>query len=109
MFARYRDSVLFVVLYQREAHAGELTFEDIEQPETYEERTELASRCQTELGLTRTIVVDEMDNAVREVYGGLPNSAYIIAKGGEIVHKEGWARPSEWPAILDDLLSGTQR
>ncbi len=71
-----------------------------------EERLELAGRCRSELGMERTIVVDGMDNATREAYGGLPNSAYIIKPGGEIAHKESWAKADGWPAILDKVLAG---
>jgi hypothetical protein len=104
VFAKYQDRVQFVVLYQREAHANEFTFREIDQPETMDERKALASRCREELGLTWTIVVDGMDDAVREAYGGLPNSAYIINTDGVIVFKEAWAHPDEWPAVLDELL-----
>ena len=96
----------FIVLYQREAHPNEMNFQDIDQPIEMEERLELAGRCRSELGLERTIVVDRMDNATREAYGGLPNSAYIIKPGGEIVHKEAWANAGGWPAILDGILGG---
>jgi len=98
--------VKFIVLYQREAHANELNFQNIDQPVTMEERLELAARCRSELGLERTIVVDRMDNAVRDAYGGLPNSVYIIKPGGEIVMKEPWAKADGWPAILDQVLAG---
>jgi hypothetical protein len=98
--------VKFIVLYQREAHPNQMNFQDIDQPVTMEERLELAGRCRSELGLERAIVVDKMDNAVREAYGGLPNSAYIIKPGGEIVMKEPWAKADGWPAILDDILAG---
>jgi hypothetical protein len=81
-----------------------MDFQDIDQPVTMEERLELAGRCRSELGLDRLIVVDKMDNAVREAYGRLPNSAYIIKPGGEIAHKEPWAKADGWPAILDQLL-----
>ena len=96
----------FIVLYQREAHANELSFQAIDQPVTMDERLALAGRCRSELGLDRIIVVDKMDNAVREAYGGLPNSAYIIKPGGEIVMKEPWARADSWPVILDEILGG---
>ena len=96
----------FIVLYQREAHPNQMDFQDIDQPVTMEERLELASRCRSELGLERLIVVDRMDNRVREAYGGLPNSAYIIKTGGEIVHKEAWGKAGGWPAVLDKLLGG---
>ena len=94
----------FIVLYQREAHPNQMDFQDIDQPVEMEERLELASRCRSELGLGRTIVVDKMDNGVREAYGGLPNSAYIIKPGGEIVFKEPWAKADGWLTILDELL-----
>ena len=96
----------FIVLYQREAHPNQMSFQDIDQPVTMEERKELASRCRSELGLERVIVVDGMDNAVREAYGGLPNSAYIIDKGGEVVFKEPWAKADGWVGVLDGLLGG---
>jgi hypothetical protein len=104
VFAKYQEMVHFVVLYQREAHANEFTFKEIDQPDTMDERKVLASRCREELGLTWTIVVDGMNDAVREAYGGLPNSAYIINTEGVIVFKEAWAHPDEWPAVLDELL-----
>lgn len=47
-----------------------------------------------------------MDNEVRNTYGGLPNSAYVIDKGGEVFYKEGWARPDKWGALLDKLFGG---
>ena len=81
-----------------------MNFQDIDQPVTMEERLELASRCRGELGVERTIVVDKLDNAVREAYGGLPNSAYIIKVGGEIVFKEAWGHADAWPAVLDSIL-----
>jgi hypothetical protein len=97
--------VTFIVLYQREAHPNQMDFQAIDQPVTMEERLELAGRCESELGLDRLVVVDKMDNAVREAFGGLPNSAYIVKKGGEIVLKEAWAKADGWPAVLDKLLA----
>ena len=102
--AKYEDRVHFVVLYQREAHPNQMQFQEIDQPETMDERKDLASRCREELGLSWTIVVDGMDNAVRDTYGGLPNSTYIIDTDGEIVHKEAWANPDSWPEVLDRIL-----
>ncbi len=83
-----------------------MQFQDIDQPVEMDERLELAGRCRSELGVERVIVVDKMDNAVREAYGGLPNSAYIIKPGGEIVYKEAWGKAGGWPAILDEILGG---
>jgi hypothetical protein len=81
-----------------------MMFSEIEQPETFEEREELAKKTCDELHIATTVVIDDMENTVRETYGRLPNSAYIIDKGGLIVHKEAWARPDGWPDILSGLL-----
>ncbi|MFC1530012.1 deiodinase-like protein [Gemmatimonadota bacterium] len=106
---KYEGKVTFIVLYQREAHPEQMQFANIQQPETYGERQVLAQRTCDELTVATTIVIDGMDNAVREAYGGLPNSAYIIDKGGRIVHKEGWAAPDGWDEHLDKLLGGAIR
>jgi len=106
---KYEGKVTFIVLYQREAHPEQMQFATIKQPETYEERQALAQRTCDELTVATTIVIDGIDNAVRETYGGLPNSAYIIEKGGKILHKEGWAAPDGWDEILDKLLGGVSR
>ncbi len=104
MREEYGEAVLFVVLYQREAHAGERMFAEVEQPETYEERQALAEKSCGELGIGATVVIDDMSNTVRTTYGQLPNSAYVIDKGGTIVYKEAWARPEKWGEILTGLL-----
>ena len=100
--------MLFIVLYQREAHAGEkrrlLDFSGVEQPDTYEERVALAQKSCSELKIATKVVIDAMDNSVRKAYGKLPNSAYFIKKGGKIFHKEAWARPDNWGPILEDML-----
>ena len=102
---RFEDNVLFVVLYQREAHAGESRFVDIEQPETIDAREELARKSCEELNIATLVVIDDMENTVREAYGELPNSAYMVQKGGEIFYKEAWARPDEWGPQLEKLVS----
>ncbi len=76
----------------------------MEQPETFEQRKELAAKTCNELKIATTVVIDDMDNSVRQAYGRLPNSAYVIDKGGKIVFKEAWAKPDGWPDILHGLL-----
>lgn len=94
----------FVVVYQREAHANQLMFKDVDQPVTAEERKALAEKACKELTISSTLVIDTMANAVRKAYGELPNSAYIIDRGGVIVHKEAWAKPDAWPDLLEKLV-----
>lgn len=75
-----------------------------EQLETYDQRKHLAQRTCENLHPATTIVIDEMDNKVREAYGRLTNSAYIIGKDGKVVYKESWANIEGWGEILDKLL-----
>jgi hypothetical protein len=102
---KYQGKVTFIVLYQREAHPGQMNFKDISQPDTYDQRVHLANRTCSELQVATTIVIDDMEDSIRKKYGGLPNSTYIIAKGGVIVHKEPWAKPAGWYKILDKVLA----
>jgi len=106
MRERYKEKVTFIVLYQREAHPNQMSFSDIDQPKKYEERKHLAQRTCDDLYPETAIVIDEMDDAVRLAYGRLPNSAYIVDKGGKIVYKEDWANIEGWAEILDGLLEG---
>ncbi len=80
-----------------------MDFLEIQQPATMEQRKALAQKACDELKIATTVVVDDMDNSVREAYGYLPNSEYIIDRGGTIVHKEVWAEPAAWPEILRRL------
>lgn len=108
---KYGEKVTFIILYQREAHPNQrmgsaYDYSDIDQPENYEERHVLAQRTCDDLHPATLIVIDDMENSVRKAYGGLPNSAFIIDKGGIVVQKENWADIGAWPAILDRLLDG---
>lgn len=108
MREKFQDKVLFIVLYQREAHAGQKMgqwdFENVKQPEAYEERLALAQKSCEELKIATLVVIDDMDDTVRNAYGGLPNSAYFIEQGGKIHYKEAWARPDEWGPKLEKML-----
>ncbi|MFH1574855.1 MAG: hypothetical protein ABIG68_12790 [Acidobacteriota bacterium] len=75
---------------------------------TYSERRNLAQRTCDEVHVATTIVIDEMDNAVRNAYGRLPNSAYITDSGGKIVFKEAWAKPAGWGDILEKVVAGAK-
>ena len=107
--AQYGDRVTFIVLYQREAHAGQvrpgvMDFSHIQQPLIYAQRCVLADSTHQQLGVNTTLVIDDMRNTVRRAYGGRPNSAFIIDRSGKVVHKELWAQPADWPRVLERLL-----
>ncbi len=101
----YRGRVTFVIVYQREAHAGQRIFMAIEQPRTMSQRSELARRVREELDIETTIVLDDMMNSTRRAYGARFNEAFIVDRDGRIVHKERWANPREWRPVLEGLFS----
>ena len=88
-FANRKD-VVFVVLVQREPHAGRMGFRDIAQPSTLAERIELARRLQQEFSLDLTVLVDPMHDASRKLYSQLPGPLFIISPDQKVVAKYPW-------------------
>lgn len=97
--------VHFVVVYSREPHAGEGPFANIEQPKTMEHRCSNAQLCREELSINRTMVIDTMDSAVQEAYGGLPNMVFIIDREGKVAYRSSWAKSHRVSEELENLLS----
>jgi hypothetical protein len=88
-FAHLSD-VVFIVLVQREPHAGRMGFRDIAQPTTLAERTELANRLKDEFGLKMNVLVDSMDDASRALYSQLPGPLFIIGPNQQVIAKHPW-------------------
>jgi hypothetical protein len=86
---------VFLAIEQKEPHAGQLAFTEVQQPATYEERRALAIRCRDELEVTCTILIDGMDDVSRALFGDLPNPAFIVDGSGRIVAKLPWADPDQ--------------
>ncbi len=120
LYEKYRKRAAFFILYTIEAHpkgqvspyAGRewVTEENeqqgilVRQPSSYEERLNLASRCQQALRSNIPILVDEMDNAVWEAYGKAPNAAYLIDSKGKVRVRQGWFEPLSFEtALLEEL------
>ena len=94
LYAKYKDQVQFYIVYIREAHPAQgwqvpnNLIEDIiyDEPATDEERTEVASACQINLGLDMPMLVDRIDNDVEKKYVGLPMRQFLIDGDGKIVY-----------------------
>lgn len=52
------------------------------------------------------MLIDTIDNRTAKAYGGLPNSAYVIARGGKVTAKLAWAAVHDVDAELA-RLTGT--
>lgn len=107
----------FVVVYQREPHAGQMAFKDVRQPETYEERRALAKKAKEELEIGLPLWIDTMEDLSRALFGDLPSPAILIGPDGVIRAKLPWAEPErvepllkkEWPKADDDAYHAARR
>ncbi len=72
----------------------------IYEPQTYEERLELARKTVAAEGITVPVLVDEMDNPLWCTYGPAPNNAYLIGTDGTIIAKQGWYQPDQMKSAI---------
>lgn len=97
--------MVFVVVEQKEPHAGRMAFEDVAQPGTFAERCTLARRLRDELEVPLPIFVDGMDDASRALFSDLPSPAFLIDRSGRIADKLPWADPAPLTKALRELLA----
>ena len=95
--------MVFFAIEQKEPHAGQLAFTEVEQPSTYAERQALAIRCRDELQIPFRILVDGMDDASRALFGDLPSPAFVIDSAGRVAEKLPWSDPDRIAEILKGL------
>ena len=74
------------------------------QPETYDERCDIARQCQKSLKMTVPLVVDGMDDRVGHLYSGMPDRLYVIGRDGRVVYKSGRGPFGFMPGELEQAL-----
>ncbi len=92
IYNTYKDDVQFFHIYIREAHPddGWRTPQNLEadirfrEPRSNDERTEVASVCQTALDLQMPMLIDSIANEVEENYIAMPLRVYLIDREGKI-------------------------
>ena len=79
------------------------------QHQSLEERVEVGQTCMLALSLELPALVDEMDDAVAEAYGAMPERLYVIDSGGRIAYKGGLGPilfdPDEWERAITRVLA----
>ncbi len=101
LWETWRDRVSFLVVYIREAHPEEGWVVTpnraegiaINDPTSSEARLEVAAVCALNLKIRMPVVVDEIDDAIADAYGALPDRLYLIARNGTIAFQ---GRPGPW-------------
>lgn len=116
VYQAHKKDCHFLFVYVKEAHASDGWVSpgnvsqgiEIKQHKTYEERSGAAKTCQGKLEITMPILIDSLDNATAMKYGGIPNRAYLIAKGGKVIYKGDrgpmGTRPDQVKAAIEKLL-----
>ena len=84
------NQIEILIIYQKEPHAGQMAFKNIRQPESLEERIELAGRMQEEYEMPMPVLVDTMEDQSREYFSELPSPVFIINAQGQIQAKFPW-------------------
>jgi Iodothyronine deiodinase len=109
LYEKYETRAAFLLVYTREAHpTGGWEVErntedsiDLTQPKDLAERRALAEKVKEALHIIIPMVVDTMDDAASNAYGGFPNATVIIGRDGSIVARQQWTDPSGLPRLID--------
>ena len=115
MWERWGDRIEFIVVYIREAHpeegwvvnpnrAADILIND---PETNEERVEVAASGAVNLQIRMPVVVDDVDDAIASAYGALPDRLYLIDRDAIVTFQ---GDPGPWgfdPAALEKAIEAT--
>ena len=62
---------------------------DVYDPQTMDERRQVAGACETSLSYGVRTYVDEMDDAVNKAYAAWPTRLYLINTDGVVVYAAG--------------------
>lgn len=89
-----------VFVYTREAHPAEYYGHHVD----FKTKLHHARALRDELGVTRPILVDDLDGPCHRAWGMLPNIAWIVLKGGTIAYKADWTDPMDVAGALEELL-----
>ena len=83
---------------------------DLHDPQTLEQRRQIASSCETALSYGIRTYVDEMDDAVNKAYAAWPTRLYLIDLDGVVVYAAGLGpcdfHPSKLGKAIENYLSG---
>lgn len=99
MYRFWKNDVEFLRVYVREAHpttkeqVGTSTNQRagilFEQPKSFAERCEVASKFASTMDVSTPMVVDGINNSVGLLYGAWPDRLYIVDRAGKIAYTGG--------------------
>jgi hypothetical protein len=94
-----------VFVYTREAHPGE----HVGHHDSFETKLAHARLLRDEVGIRRSILVDDLDGTAHHAYGLLPNMTWVVGRGGRILYRADWTSAANVEAFLDRYEQGRRR
>jgi Iodothyronine deiodinase len=101
--AHRHPEAVFLVIYTREAHPGEVTPEH----RSMQAKQAAARRLLDEEPISRTILIDDLDGTVHRCYGPAWDSVYVLDSSHRVVLRQAWTHPDDVEAILAELATGS--
>ena len=102
------------MVYIREAHPADSPraagkWSKVNEPETLEQRIEVAKKCAEELDLGIPVAVDDMEDTAAKTYDGYPDRLYIVTKDGKVAYNGAKGprgfKPDEMVQRLEEILA----
>lgn len=84
----------------REPHPGE----NYHEHHSLEQKFDYARQSRDQDGIETPIIIDDLDGAMHQAYGEMPNMVYIIGKDGRVVYKSMWTHHAEIESMIESLL-----
>lgn len=112
MRTKYEGRANFLIVYIKEAHPEDEWQQDanveagiiFNQPETTQERMEMAQTFVEKMNVKIPILVDEIANPVNACYAAWPERLYVVSQDGVIVYKNDVGPAGFKPEELDEFL-----
>jgi hypothetical protein len=96
------SKVQLFIVYGRELHPGDKKFKWYELPKSEHEKLAYAQEF-AQMG-TLPVLVDGLDDKVYDLYGKVPNGAYIIDADDNLIFRSTWADSRKVEYIIDTVL-----
>ena len=82
-----------MVIYIREAHPADSPRarpgSKVNDPETFDERKEVARACAEELDMGIPFVIDDMTDSTAKAYDAFPDRLFIVGADGKVAYQGG--------------------
>ena len=102
---KHKEQVGALFIYTHEAHPGE----HLPHHTSFPQKMEHAHALKAQLGIQRTVLVDNLDGDCHRAYGSMPNMSWIISRSGRPVYKADWTDSGDVTDALTQLLGLADR